>query len=121
MPRSMNIEQNKVSVQNSQTHKSVLVYFFNFKYNRILEVQKQWTSCLITNLINRKFYTYIHLANVNKIFSYHSFALPLHLSMEIGKTTILQAARTTDNGCYLQDEEGNEVLCQMPTWLLHYK
>ena len=44
------------------------------------------------------------------LFTYHSFALPLHYRMEIGKTTILQAARTTDNGYYLQDEEGNEVL-----------
>mgnify|MGYP001947690455 CR=1 FL=1 len=30
--------------------------------------------------------------------------------MEIGKTNTLKAARTTDNGCYLMDEEGNEVL-----------
>jgi predicted RNA-binding protein (virulence factor B family) len=30
--------------------------------------------------------------------------------MEIGKTNKLKAARTTDNGCYLMDEEGNEVL-----------
>ncbi|MGB0851347.1 MAG: CvfB family protein [Bacteroidia bacterium] len=30
--------------------------------------------------------------------------------MEIGKINKLKAARTTDNGCYLMDEEGNEVL-----------
>lgn len=30
--------------------------------------------------------------------------------MEIGKTNLLKAARTTDNGCYLIDEDGNEVL-----------
>ncbi|MBT8326559.1 MAG: GntR family transcriptional regulator [Bacteroidia bacterium] len=30
--------------------------------------------------------------------------------MEIGKTNTLKAARTTDNGCYLMDEAGNEVL-----------
>ena len=30
--------------------------------------------------------------------------------MEIGKTNTLKAARTTDNGCYLMDESGNEVL-----------
>ncbi|PCJ64393.1 MAG: GntR family transcriptional regulator [Bacteroidetes bacterium] len=30
--------------------------------------------------------------------------------MEIGKTQMLKAARTTDNGCYLMDEVGNEVL-----------
>ena len=30
--------------------------------------------------------------------------------MEIGKTNILKANRTTDNGCYLIDSEGNEVL-----------
>gem|GEM_PF-2601255 len=40
MLRSMNIGQDKVSVQNSQTHMSVLVYFLNFNYKRILEVQK---------------------------------------------------------------------------------
>lgn len=30
--------------------------------------------------------------------------------MEIGKTNTLKASRTTDNGCYLMDTEGNEVL-----------
>lgn len=30
--------------------------------------------------------------------------------MEIGKTNTLRASRTTDNGCYLIDTEGNEVL-----------
>ncbi len=30
--------------------------------------------------------------------------------MDLGKTNTLQAARTTDNGCYLQDAEANEVL-----------
>ena len=30
--------------------------------------------------------------------------------MEIGKTNTLKANRTTDNGCYLIDAEGNEVL-----------
>ena len=30
--------------------------------------------------------------------------------MELGKTQVLRALRTTDNGCYLVDEEGNEVL-----------
>lgn len=30
--------------------------------------------------------------------------------MEIGKSNSLKAARTTENGCYLMDEEGNEVL-----------
>ena len=31
-------------------------------------------------------------------------------SMRIGKTHKLKAARTTDNGCYLIDDQGNEVL-----------
>ena len=30
--------------------------------------------------------------------------------MEIGKSNSLKAARTTENGCYLMDEKGNEVL-----------
>jgi predicted RNA-binding protein (virulence factor B family) len=30
--------------------------------------------------------------------------------MELGKTQFLKALRTTDNGCYLVDAEGNEVL-----------
>lgn len=30
--------------------------------------------------------------------------------MQIGKTLTLKASRTTDNGCYLADNEGNEVL-----------
>ncbi len=30
--------------------------------------------------------------------------------MEIGKTNLLKAARTTENGCYLMDGDGNEVL-----------
>ena len=30
--------------------------------------------------------------------------------MELGKTQLLKASRTTDNGCYLMDEVGNEVL-----------
>lgn len=30
--------------------------------------------------------------------------------MQIGKTHILKAARTTDNGCYLIDDKGTEVL-----------
>jgi uncharacterized protein len=30
--------------------------------------------------------------------------------MELGKTQVLKASRTTDNGCYLMDEVGNEVL-----------
>ena len=30
--------------------------------------------------------------------------------MEIGKTHRLKAARTTDNGCYLIDDNGTEVL-----------
>jgi predicted RNA-binding protein (virulence factor B family) len=30
--------------------------------------------------------------------------------MELGKTNTLKAARTTENGCYLMDNDGNEVL-----------
>ena len=30
--------------------------------------------------------------------------------MELGKTQTLKALRTTDNGCYLVDDDGNEVL-----------
>ena len=30
--------------------------------------------------------------------------------MRIGKTHKLKAARTTDNGCYLIDDQGTEVL-----------
>jgi len=30
--------------------------------------------------------------------------------MQIGKTHTLKAARTTENGCYLMDAAGNEVL-----------